>query len=85
MCSCHVPLRHQRRGFLDRAADAHVGAAAAQHAAHGFVDVLIGGLGADTFHMNQVSGIDRVMATFTTVPEAVAHVQSSAVDSEGGR
>ncbi|OZE19391.1 anti-anti-sigma factor [Rhodococcus sp. 05-2255-1e] len=33
----------------------------------------------------QLSGIDRVMATFTTVPEAVAHVQSSAVDSEGGR
>ncbi|MDI9896963.1 MULTISPECIES: STAS domain-containing protein [Nocardiaceae] len=33
----------------------------------------------------QLSGIDRVMATFTTVPDAVAHVRSSASDAEVGR
>ncbi|MCJ0979690.1 STAS domain-containing protein [Rhodococcus sp. ARC_M12] len=33
----------------------------------------------------QLSGIDRVMATFTTVPDAVAHVQSATVDDEAAR
>ena len=33
----------------------------------------------------QLSGIDRVMATFTTVPDAVAHVQSAALDAEADR
>ncbi|MEK8072560.1 STAS domain-containing protein [Rhodococcoides navarretei] len=33
----------------------------------------------------QLSGIDRVMATFTTVPDAVAHVQSATLDDEAAR
>lgn len=33
----------------------------------------------------QLSGIDRVMATFTTVPDAVAHVRSAALDAEVDR
>ncbi|MGV8873260.1 MAG: STAS domain-containing protein [Rhodococcus sp. (in: high G+C Gram-positive bacteria)] len=33
----------------------------------------------------QLSGIDRVMATFATVPDAVAHVRSAARDSEVDR
>ncbi|MCZ4521481.1 STAS domain-containing protein [Rhodococcus ruber] len=33
----------------------------------------------------QLSGIDRVMATFTSVPDAVAHVQSSARSGEADR
>ena len=33
----------------------------------------------------QLSGIDRVMATFTSVSDAVAHVQSATLDSEADR
>ena len=33
----------------------------------------------------QLSGIDRVMATFTSVSDAVAHVRSTSVDSEADR
>lgn len=33
----------------------------------------------------QLSGIDRVMATFTTLPDAVAHVRSATLDAEVDR